>query len=180
MSRIGNLPVTLPQGVKVAVTDGTIFVEGPKGKLSWATRPEVEVKVLDGSVSVTRKDDSPESRGFHGLYRQLVQNMVTGVSAGYSKTLLINGVGFRAELSGKILVLNLGYSNVIEYVIPEGIAITVDGPNKVTISGIDKQQVGQVSAEIRSLRSPEPFKGKGVKYETETIRRKAGKSGAKK
>ena len=180
MSRIGKLPVTLPQGVKVAVTDGTIFVEGPKGKLSWATRPEVEVKVLDGSVSVTRKDDSPESRGFHGLYRQLVQNMVTGVSVGYSKTLLINGVGFRAELSGKILVLNLGYSNVIEYVIPEGIAIAVDGPNKVTVSGIDKQQVGQVSAEIRSLRSPEPFKGKGVKYETETIRRKAGKSGAKK
>ncbi|AEC02899.1 50S ribosomal protein L6 [Parasphaerochaeta coccoides] len=180
MSRIGKMPVTVPQGVKVAVTDGTIHVEGPKGKLSWATRPEVDVQVLDGHVSVSRKDDSPESRGFHGLYRQLVQNMVKGVSEGYSKTLLINGVGYRAELSGKALVLNLGYSNIIEYVIPEGITIAVDGPNKVVVSGIDKQKVGQVSAEIRSLRTPEPFKGKGIKYDTETIRRKAGKSGAKK
>ncbi len=180
MSRIGKLPIAVPAGVKITVADDMINVEGPKGKLSQACRPEVVVDVQEGQVVVTRKDDSKPSKSFHGLYRQLISNMVVGVSNGYTKTLLINGVGYRAEIKGNLLILNLGYSTIIEYVITPDVQITSDGPNKITVSGISKQRVGQVCAEIRSLRAPEPYKGKGIKYENEVIRRKVGKSGGKK
>jgi len=179
MSRIGRLPVAIPNGVKVEVKGQTVHVEGPKGKLSQDTNPLVSIAVDDGKCVVTRKNESKKAKSFHGLYRQLVQNMVTGVSNGFTRVLLINGVGYRAELKGQILVLNLGYSNPIEYPIPEGLTITTEGPNKITITGISKEQVGRAAAELRSLRPPEPYKGKGVKYEEETIVRKVGKAGIK-
>ena len=180
MSRVGKLPVAIPAGVTVSIADGVVTVKGSKGTLTQALRDEVVVEVKDNEVVVTRKNDEKASRSFHGLYRQLIANMIKGVSEGYSKVLLINGVGYRAEVKGAILTLNLGYSTPIEYMIPEGISITADGPAKLTVSGINKARVGQVAAEIRSLRGPEPYKGKGIKYETETIRRKVGKSGGKK
>ena len=180
MSRVGKLPVAIPAGVTVSIADGVVTVKGSKGTLSQALRDEVVVEVKDNEVVVTRKNDEKASRSFHGLYRQLIANMIKGVSEGYSKVLLINGVGYRAEVKGSILTLNLGYSTPIEYMIPEGISIAADGPAKLTVSGINKARVGQVAAEIRSLRGPEPYKGKGIKYETETIRRKVGKSGGKK
>ena len=179
MSRIGKLPVAIPAGVKVSVTDSLITVEGPKGTLTQATRPEVTVEVKDNEVFVTRHDDEMASRSCHGLYRQLIHNMIVGVSQGYTKVLVINGVGYRAELKDNVLTLALGYSTIIDYIIPAGISAKVDG-TKVAITGIDKAKVGQVCAEIRSLRGPEPYKGKGIKYETENIRRKVGKSGGKK
>ncbi len=179
MSRIGKLPVEVPGGVKVSVTDTTITAEGPKGKLVQDYRPEVQIAVEGNQVVVTRKNDSKPSRSFHGLYRQLIQNMVIGVSAGYTKKLLVNGVGYRAEVKGNILALNLGYSTQIEYLIPEGIEIACENPTTIAVSGISKERVGQVSAEIRSLRKPEPYKGKGIRYADEQIRRKVGKSGAK-
>ena len=179
MSRIGKLPVAIPAGVKVAVADGMITVEGPKGKLQQALRPEVAVEVKENEVIVTRHNDEIESRSCHGLYRQLINNMVVGVSAGFTKVLVINGVGYRAEFKNNILTLALGFSTIIDYIVPEGITVSTDG-TKVTVSGIDKAKVGQVCAEIRSLRAPEPYKGKGIKYETENIRRKVGKSGGKK
>ena len=180
MSRVGKLPVAIPAGVTVSIADGVVTVKGSKGTLTQALRDEVVVEVKDNEVVVTRKNDEKASRSFHGLYRQLIANMIKGVSEGYSKVLLINGVGYRAEVKGSILTLNLGYSTPIEYMIPEGISIVADGPAKLTVSGINKVRVGQVAAEIRSLRGPEPYKGKGIKYETETIRRKVGKSGGKK
>ncbi|HIS14036.1 MAG TPA: 50S ribosomal protein L6 [Candidatus Ornithospirochaeta stercorigallinarum] len=180
MSRVGKLPVAIPAGVTVSIADGVVTVKGSKGTLTQALRDEVVVEVKDNEVVVTRKNDEKASRSFHGLYRQLIANMIKGVSEGYSKVLLINGVGYRAEVKGSILTLNLGYSTPIEYMIPEGISIAADGPAKLTVSGINKARVGQVAAEIRSLRGPEPYKGKGIKYETETIRRKVGKSGGKK
>lgn len=179
MSRIGKLPVTIPEGVTVQVENNIMTVKGPKGELTQDFKPEVEIKVGDGEAVVTKTVESIQARAFHGLYRKLLQNMVTGVSQGFTKTLLINGVGYRAEVQGDTLVLNLGYSNPIFFMIPEGLTITCEGANKVIISGIDKQKVGQVSAEIRSLRPPEPYKGKGVKYEDEIIRRKIGKAGVK-
>ena len=179
MSRIGKLPVAIPAGVKVSVTDSLITVEGPKGTRTQATRPEVTVEVKNNEVFVTRHDDEMASRSCHGLYRQLIHNMIVGVSQGYTKVLVINGVGYRAELKDNVLTLALGYSTIIDYIIPEGISAKVDG-TKVAITGIDKAKVGQVCAEIRSLRGPEPYKGKGIKYETENIRRKVGKSGGKK
>jgi large subunit ribosomal protein L6 len=177
MSRNGKIPLALPAGVKVTFKDGLLSVEGPKGKLTLQVREEVAFDVQKEQIIVTRKDESKASRSFHGLYRQLLNNMVVGVTKGYSKTLIVNGVGYRAEVKGNIVVLNLGYSNIIEFVIPEGVTITVEGQNKIVVSAIDKQLVGQTSAEIRSLRKPEPYKGKGVKYEDEVIRRKVGKSG---
>ena len=179
MSRIGKLPIQIPEKVSVAVDGLNVTVTGPKGTLSTMTRPEVKVEVKDNEVLVTRYNDEKESRGYHGLYRQLINNMIIGVSQGFSKSLLINGVGYKAELNKNTLTLALGYSTIIDYMIPEGIQAAVDG-NKVTISGISKEKVGQVCAEIRSLRGPEPYKGKGIKYETENIRRKVGKSGGKK
>lgn len=179
MSRVGKLPVQIPSGVKVEVKDNYVYVEGPKGTMSQEYSPDVSIKVEDDTVVIERKRDTKQARSYHGLYRQLVQNMVTGVSTGFSKTLLVTGVGYRAEVSGDRLILNIGYSNPIEYVIPEGIEISTEGQNKVIVSGIDKQKVGQASSEIRSLRLPEPYKGKGIKYEDERLRRKVGKSGVK-
>lgn len=178
MSRIGKLPVEIPQGVKVSVKENLITVEGPKGKLEQDYKPEVEIKVEDNNVIVNPLKDSKAAHSYHGLYRSLVSNMVDGVTKGFSRSLIINGVGYRAEVNKDILIMNLGYSQPIDYYIEEGITIAVEG-TKVTVSGIDKQRVGQVSAEIRSLRPPEPYKGKGIRYEDENIRRKIGKSGIK-
>lgn len=181
MSRVGKLPVAIPSGVTIDVGKAAVTVKGPKGELSQSYEPVVEFKVDGEQCGVTRKDESKRTRSLHGLYRQLLQNMVVGVSQGYTKTLEINGVGYRAELSGNVLVLNLGYSNPIEYVIPEGITVSIEGQqnNRVVVTGIKKEQVGQTAAELRSLRPPEPYKGKGVKYLEEQIRRKVGKAGVK-
>ncbi len=179
MSRIGKLPVSIPAGVKVSVADNIVTVTGPKGTLTQNINGDIAVTVNGNEVVVTRHNNEIASRSYHGLYRQLISNMIIGVSQGFSKSLLINGVGYKADLSKNVLTLSLGYSTIIDYIIPEGIQAAVDG-NKVTISGISKEQVGQVCAEIRSLRGPEPYKGKGIKYETENIRRKVGKSGGKK
>ncbi len=179
MSRIGKLPIEIPKGVKLNITDTEITVEGPKGKLTQDYKPEVKVFEKDNCIYVERKNDMKQARSYHGLYRSLINNMITGVSSGFSRQLVINGVGYRAEVQGKSLFLSLGYSMQIEYPIVDGLNITCEGPTKINVSGIDKQQVGQVCAEIRSLRPPEPYKGKGIKYAEEVIRRKIGKSGAK-
>ena len=179
MSRVGKLPVEIPKGVTVKLNGSMVEVEGPKGKLSQEIKGALKVNIDNSIVQVECESAVKQDRAYFGLYRNLIQNMVTGVSAGFSKTLLINGVGYRAELKGKSLSLNLGYSNMIEYVINDDITITVEGNNKLIVSGIDKQKVGQAAAEIRSLRAPEPYKGKGISYENEKIRRKIGKSGVK-
>jgi len=179
MSRVGKLPVAIPENVKVSIEKQTITVEGPRGTMSQDFSPLVEVKAEDGAVVVNRMNDSKRARAFHGLYRNLIGNMVTGVTTGFSRTLLINGVGYRAELKDNTLVLNLGFSTPIEYPVPEGLSVTTDGPNKFTISGNSKQQVGKAASELRSLRPPEPYKGKGIKYEEERIVRKVGKAGIK-
>ncbi|MCP5514055.1 MAG: 50S ribosomal protein L6 [Spirochaetales bacterium] len=179
MSRIGKMPVTVPQGVKVTIDNYVVTVEGKKGKLSRTYRPEVNI-VQDGSTIIVDKNENTKlARSYHGLYRTLINNMVTGVTEGFSKTLIVSGVGYRAEIAGKSLLLNLGYSSQFEYPIPEGLSITCEGPTKIIVSGIDKEKVGQTCAEIRSLRKPEPYKGKGIKYDNETVRRKVGKSGSK-
>lgn len=179
MSRVGRLPVEIPKGVTVNVEPSAVTVKGPKGELSAAYRPEVNVSVNDNEVVVERTSETKKARGFHGLYRQLIRNMVVGVTDGFSKTLLINGVGFRAEVNGQTIMLNLGYSNPIEFRLPDGVSAEADGPNKLTVRGIDKQLVGKVASEIRKIRPPEPYKGKGVKYADEYVRRKVGKSGIK-
>ncbi len=179
MSRIGKLPVQIPQGVKVSAADNIITVEGPKGKLIQDFQPEVSVDVKENEVIVVVNNDSKKANSYHGLYRQLINNMIVGVSNGYTRSLLVNGVGYRAEVKDKILLLNLGFSTQIEYHINDDITISCEGTNKIIVAGIDKQKVGQTCAEIRSLRPPEPYKGKGIKYEEETLRRKIGKSGIK-
>ena len=180
VSRIGKLPVAIPAGVKVSVADGSLTVEGPKGKLSRSYNAMVQVKLENSEVLVTRVNETKEARSFHGLYRNLIHNMVVGVSQGFSKTLVINGVGYRAEVQGKLLVMALGYSNDFIALIPEGIEVKVEPQgNKVIISGIDKEKVGEFAAQIRKLRLPEPYKGKGIRYETEVIKRKVGKTGVK-
>ncbi len=180
MSRIGIRPVRVPQGVKVDVTSSLVSVEGPKGKLSQSYLPAVEIVLKDGAVYVTRKSDTKQARAFHGLYRNLVNNMVIGVSEGFKKVLVINGVGFKAEAQGKILVLSLGYSTDFAVAIPEGLAVAVEANGqKVAISGSDRALVGKFASEVRSLRLPEPYKGKGIRYEDEKIRKKVGKTGVK-
>ncbi|HKK47491.1 MAG TPA: 50S ribosomal protein L6 [Alkalispirochaeta sp.] len=179
MSRVGRLPITVPKGVSVDVSGQSVTVKGPKGELTEALRPEVAVQVGDAEVVVDRSSESRKARGFHGLYRQLIANMIQGVNEGFSRALLINGVGYRAEVSGQSLTLNLGFSNPIEFRLPEGISAETDGPNRVVIRGISKQLVGKVASEIRGIRPPEPYKGKGIKYENEYVRRKVGKSGIK-
>jgi large subunit ribosomal protein L6 len=179
MSRIGKLPVQIPQGVKVGAADNIITVEGPKGKLTQDYKPEVSVEVKGSEVIIGITEESKKANAFHGLYRQLINNMVTGVSTGFTRALLVNGVGYRAEVKDNILLLNLGFSTQIEYYINKDITISCEGTNKIVVVGIDKQKVGQACAEIRSLRPPEPYKGKGIKYEEETLRRKIGKSGIK-
>ena len=179
MSRIGKLPVPIPKGVKIAVGKSDVSVEGPKGKLLQEIQPEIVVKIAEEQVIVSRKNDSKRARALHGLYRKLISNMIIGVTDGFSKTLLVNGVGYRVEDKGKSLLFSLGYSNPVEYSLEEGLTATLEGNNKLTLSGIDKQQVGQACAEIRSIRPPEPYKGKGVRYEGEYVRRKIGKAGIK-
>ncbi|MDR1625683.1 MAG: 50S ribosomal protein L6 [Spirochaetia bacterium] len=179
MSRIGRMPVQIPEGVKVQMDAQVLSVEGPKGKLSQAIHPDVEIRIENSLGIVTRKNELKKTRAMHGLYRKLFDNMVVGVTKGFRKALLINGVGYRAEIQGKTLVLSLGFSTPVEYPVPEGLTIECESQSKVIVSGISKERVGQAAAEIRSIRPPEPYKGKGIKYETETIRRKVGKTGVK-
>ena len=179
MAKIGKLPVAVPAGVTVTCSDGLVSVKGPKGELSQKISNTIKVEVKDGEVVLTALDDSKQTNAFHGLYRNLIHNMVVGVTTGFSKSLVITGVGYRAEVQGKILMLNLGYSNDFFATIPDGLTVTADAQGKVTVSGIDKQQVGEFCSQIRKLRKPEPYKGKGVRYETEVIRRKVGKTGVK-
>ncbi len=177
MSRIGKLPITVPGGVNVSVADGDVHVKGPKGELRQRTLPHVEVRVEDGRVSVQRKGDGREQRAAHGLTRTLVNNMIEGVSKGFRKTLELGGVGYRVAKSGERLNLTLGFSHTVSYPQPPGVTLSVEGTNRIHIDGIDKQQVGQVAAEIRNLRAPEPYKGKGIRYEGEVIKKKLGKAG---
>ena len=179
MSRIGRKPIALPKGATVSLKDNGIFVKGPKGELSMQLVEGITVALEEGQVVISRADDEKQTRAFHGLVRALLANMVAGVTTGFEKKLEIVGVGYRAQMQGKKLILNLGYSNPIEYEAPNGIELSTDGPNKVTVKGIDKQSVGQVAAIIRGFRPPEPYLGKGVKYANEFIIRKAGKTGAK-
>jgi len=178
MSKVGKLPVSIPAGVTVSVADNVISVKGPKGELKQDFN-NVTVEVKDGELTVKPVNESKAANAAHGLYRALIQNMVTGVTNGFTKSLIINGVGFRAEVQGKQLVMNLGYSSDFIAIIPEGLTVTADANGKVTISGISKKLVGEFSAQIRSLRGPEPYKGKGIRYEDEVIRRKVGKTGVK-
>lgn len=177
MSRIGKLPVAVPSGVDVKIADGEVTVKGPKGELRQQLLQVVDVRLEDGRVLVERKGDAKEHRSAHGLTRTLLNNMVEGVSKGFRKSLEIQGVGYRAAKSGENLNLTLGYSHPVSFAPPKGISITVEGTNKIHIDGIDKQQVGQVAAEIRELRAPEPYKGKGIRYSGEIVRKKLGKAG---
>ena len=179
MSRIGRLPVEIPAGVTVEVAEGNkVTVKGAKGTLERVLPQEMTIKVEDGHVVVTRPNDLKKMKSLHGLTRTLIHNMVIGVSQGYEKALEINGVGYRAAKQGKKLVLTLGYSHPVEMTDPEGLEAVVDG-NKIVVKGIDTEQVGQDAAEIREKRAPEPYKGKGIKYADEVIRRKVGKTGKK-
>jgi large subunit ribosomal protein L6 len=179
MSRIGKIPVKVPQGVKVSFQDEVIAVEGPKGKLTQKYHPEITFDDKGGEIIVGRANEEKQTVAFHGLYRNLLNNMVVGVSAGFSKTLIITGVGYRAEVQGNLLVMSLGYSSDIFVGIPEGLSVSADAGGKVVVSGINKQQVGEFASQVRKLRPPEPYKGKGIRYEDEQIRRKVGKSGVK-
>ena len=176
MSRVGKLPIGLPSGVTITVDPDTITVAGSKGTLTQFTMPDITVKQEGDQVLVTRANDEPKVRAKHGLMRALLANMVTGVSTGFSKQLELNGVGFRWSTAGQDVKMSLGFSHEVTYHLPQGITATVE-QNKLTITGIDKQQVGQVAAEIRALKKPEPYKGKGIKYADERIIRKSGKSG---
>lgn len=176
MSRVGKLPIAIPSGVTITVDDSLITVTGSKGTLEQFTLPEITIKQEDGQLVFTRPNDEPKVRAKHGLMRALVNNMVVGVTEGFSKKLEINGVGYRVAQQGTDLKLNLGFSHDVIYKVPAGITTTIE-QNTITVSGISKQQVGQVAAEIRALKKPEPYKGKGIKYEGERIVRKSGKSG---
>ena len=181
MSRIGRMPIAIPAGVTVTVAENnTVTVKGPKGTLERVLPAEMEIKVEGAEVVVSRPNDLKKMKSLHGLTRTLIANMVTGVTQGYEKVLEINGVGYKAQKNGKTLVLSLGYSHPVEMVDPEGLESVVDtATNKITVKGIDKEKVGQYAAEIRAKRAPEPYKGKGIKYADEVIRRKVGKTGKK-
>ena len=176
MSRIGKLPIQIPSGVTITVDSGNVTVKGPKGELSQFITPDVTVTNEDGVVTVVRKDDSKPAKCQHGLMRSLINNMVVGVTDGFEKKLEVNGVGFRVSGGGQNLELALGFSHPVKYTAPEGVNITVN-KMEITVAGHSKQQVGQVAAEIRALKKPEPYKGKGIKYADEVIIRKAGKTG---
>ena len=181
MSRIGRMPITVPSGVDVKISAGNeVTVKGPKGTLTQQLHPDMKIELKDGVLTVTRPSDVKEHRALHGLTRSLLNNMVEGVTNGFSKELEINGVGYRAQLQGKKLVMNLGYSHQVEMEEVDGITIDVPQPNQIVISGPDKQKVGQFAANVREKRPPEPYKGKGIKYVDEHIRRKEGKAGSKK
>jgi large subunit ribosomal protein L6 len=177
MSRIGRLPITVPSGVDISVDGPRISVTGPKGTLSREIAPQLTVVREDGMLRVERPDDGKQSRELHGLTRTLIANMVTGVTTGYRKGLEITGVGYRAQLVGRKLQLSLGYSHPIEIDPPEGVAFELENPTRLAVTGIDKELVGHVAARVRAMRKPEPYKGKGVRYSGEVIRRKAGKAG---
>jgi len=177
MSRIGKLPVTVPSGVEVTIEPGEVSVKGPKGELRQHVLSDaVNIRLEDGKVLVERKGDAKVHRSAHGLTRTLIANMLEGVSKGFRKSLEISGVGYRVAKSGERLNLSLGFSHPVSFEPPSGVALTVEGQNKIHVDGIDKQAVGQVAAEIRSLRKPEPYKGKGIRYDGEVVRRKAGKA----
>lgn len=179
MSRIGKLPIQIAKGVKISYADSILTVQGPNGKLSRQIMPCVTLDITDTCITVTRNDELNTTRSAHGLTRTLINNMVVGVTTGFQANLEINGVGYRAEVKGKELVLSLGYSHPVNYAIPDGITIEVDKMTKLSVKGFDKELVGQTAAKIRSFRGPEPYKGKGIKYADETILRKAGKTGKK-
>ena len=177
MSRIGRLPVTVPKGVDVKIDGRTVRLKGPKGELAWTHHENVSVTRDDGSLVVARKDDERATRALHGLTRALIANMITGVTTGYTRDLEISGTGYRAVVQGKKLNLSLGFSHPVEIDPPAGITFVAETPQKLRVSGIDKQAVGEMAAKIRSLRVPDPYKAKGIKYAEERIRRKAGKAG---
>jgi len=179
MSRIGKLPVAIPNGVSVELSEGTISAKGPQGTLACGIPPYVSVSQEDNQIVVTRLNDEQKSRSMHGLARTLINNLIEGVNKGFSKSLEINGVGYTVELKKEYLIFNLGYSHPIYYELPEGIKASIEGKNKVTVAGSSRQAVGASAAKIRSFRPPEPYKGKGVKYTDEVIRRKEGKSGGR-
>ena len=180
MSRIGRMPIAIPAGVTVEVAENNkVTVKGPKGTLERVLPAEMEIKVENGEITVTRPNDLKKMKSLHGLTRTLINNMVVGVTAGYEKKLEVNGVGYRAAKAGNKLTLSLGYSHPVEMIDPEGIETVLDGTNIIIVKGIDKEKVGQFAAEIRDKRRPEPYKGKGIKYADETIRRKVGKTGKK-
>jgi len=180
MSRIGRQPIAIPAGVEVKIAEGNIVtVKGPKGTLERSLPTEMEVKIEENEVVVSRPNDLKKMKSLHGLTRTLIANMVVGVTEGYTKVLEINGVGYRAAKQGKKLILSLGYSHPVEMEDPEGLETILDGQNKITVKGINKEKVGQYAAEIRDKRKPEPYKGKGIKYADEVIRRKVGKTGKK-
>ena len=180
MSRIGRMPIAVPAGVTVDIAENNkVTVKGPKGELSRVLPEAMDIKLDGDNVVVTRPNDLKKNKSLHGLTRTLIYNMIIGVTEGYTKVLEVNGVGYRAQKQGKKLVLSLGYSHPVEMEDPEGIETVLDGQNKITVKGIDKEKVGQYAAEIRDKRRPEPYKGKGIKYETEVIRRKVGKTGKK-
>ena len=178
MSRVGRKPIAIPSNVKVQVAQGEVAVEGPKGKLKMEVHPRVKVNLQENTLVVERATNIQTDRALHGLMRSLLQNMVRGVTEGYSKELEIEGIGYRAQVSGRKLILNLGYTHPIEYAIPEGIEIKTSKPTQIAVMGIDRQKVGQVAAEIRHFHEPEPYTGKGIRYVGEVIRRKQGKTTA--
>ncbi len=179
MSRIGNYPIEIPSGVTVSIADGVSVVTGPKGELRQHVPDGLVYEQGDGSLTINRPDESKPMKAFHGLVRALIRNQVVGVTEGWTKTLEIEGVGYRAQVKGQVLDLQLQYSHPLEYPIPDGITIECPEPTKIVVKGADKQQVGQVAAEIRAFRKPEPYKGKGIRYEGEQIMRKAGKAAGK-
>lgn len=180
MSRIGRLPIKIPAGVTVEIAENNkVTVKGPKGTLERVLPAEMEIKQEDDQITVTRPNDLKRMKSLHGLTRTLINNMVIGVTEGYKKALEVNGVGYRAAKSGNKLTLSLGYSHPVEMIDPEGVETVLDGQNKIIVQGIDKEKVGQYAAEIRDKRRPEPYKGKGIKYADEVIRRKVGKTGKK-
>ena len=176
MSRIGKKPVTIIDGVKVTVADGAVAVEGPKGKLNYQLRPEVDVKVEEGEVIVSREKNDRHSRAFHGLTRALISNMILGVKEGYEKKLELQGVGYVCNVQGKVLSLRVGLANELKKTIPDGLEVTCPDQTHIHVKGCDKQMVGQFAAEVRALRKPEPYKGKGIRYEGEQVKIKPGKA----
>lgn len=177
MSRIGKKPIPIPPAVELTQSDGVVVVRGPKGELSQSVPGTIAISLEDGIATVTRENETAETRALHGLIRSLLANMVTGVTTGFTKTLEITGVGYRAQKTGNDLTLALGYSHPIEIAAPDGIEFTVETPTRILVAGIDKQVVGEISARIRRMRKPEPYKGKGIRYSDEIVRRKAGKAG---
>ncbi len=178
MSRIGKKPIEIPQGVTIALNKSVLTVQGPLGTLEYTIPTGVSVDIQESIITVTREADQKRFRALHGLVRSLISNMVTGVSNGFSKTLDIVGIGYRAKKDGDVLNLAVGYSHPVNFPVPKGITIDVEGQNRVIVKGIDKQQVGQIAANIRKIRQPEPYKGKGIRYSDEVVRRKVGKTAA--